>query len=884
MKLGSTKVVKPRRPRSRHRILWTTLAFAALAAWTVLWFGAGFGWRDFVRPSLQSLTGQTQMSEVIEAATGAPGRWLAARRSENAPEKIHLDIKFKHLRKIHQKREEALERGLLVTGSDDLVPAELRVGTRTVRAKVRLKGDLPDHLEGDKWSFRVHTRGGDVLFGMRRFSLQAPRTRGYQGEAIFLETLRWLGVLAPRYFFVDVSVNGKDIGLMALEEHFDKVLLESQGRREGVILKFDESLFWENYLLHGTHGAFENYRNAPISAFQKGTVARSKLLTRDLKVARSLLRGFVDGHLPASDVFDAELTGRFLAACEVWNAVHPCRWHNLRLYFNPIDQQLEPIGFDGSLQTTYLGGGLLTLQEPITRELLADPKVAESFVRAIRELSDGLEDGELLDRLRALEAEQLAILNREFPFRAGLDFSVVRRRAQELRDLRADRRAGVHHPGHRPGTRYPTVVQAHLVHEDAGAFLELASPLPVPVTVSSVRVVGGHTDTADGSLPGFPVTLPATPLGGAPTWHRVALPPVRSKNGWGVEGTALAEGQSRPQGFTAQPYVAPATQPPLPAPSVEETLRRHAFLTRSAREGWLAVRPGTWSVVEDVVLPPGMGLEASPGTTLRFGSRTVLVARGPLAFLGARDAPVRLEPLNEGTTWPGLVVLEAGAESRWTHVHVRSTRGFEQGDWKLTGAVTFYRSDVTIAHSSFEDNRGEDALNIVNAKFMLDDVTVAQTASDAFDGDFTEGVVRGGLFRNIGGDAIDVSGSQVVVGGTRLFEVRDKALSIGEGSRLEARDLVIENVGTGVVSKDRSYGSVRDSELRYVRHAALMAYVKKPEYGPAQLSAEKLTVEHAGELAIAQIGSRVTIDGVPVDESPFDADAAYDEGYMRKQQ
>ncbi|MDJ0849927.1 MAG: hypothetical protein QNK04_16280 [Myxococcota bacterium] len=882
MKLGSNRPLTPRPARRRHRVAWALAGLAGLGIWSALAFGAGFAWRDYVRPSLQTLTGRTELTHVLASAVGAPGRWLRATLADVSVEKIHVDIAFEHLQKLHQKREEALAQGLLVTGSSDLVPAEIRVGEETVRVKLRLKGDLPDHLEGDKWSFRVHTRGGDVLFGMRRFSIQAPSTRGFQAEPLFQETLRWLGVLAPRYFFVEVAVNGNDIGLMAVEEHFDKVLLESQGRREGVILKFDESLFWSNVILNGHHGPFENHHNARITAFRKGSIAGSEALTRDLRVGRSLLRGFVEGQLPASDVFDAELLGRYLATCEVWDAFHPCRWHNLRFYFNPIDRQLEPIGFDGSLHGTHLGPNLVTVQEPIVREFLADPAVAESFVRTTRELSAAVAAGELRERLDALQAEHLAILNREFPFRDTLDLDVVARRSADLRNLSPGRLADFERPPHGPDSRYPALVHANLIHEDAGAVLELASTLPVPVEVSSVRVRGGRADRADGLLPGFPVTLPATPLGAPLRWHRTPVPNVTAANGFVIEGTAVAEGQSRPQAFTAEPYVAPATRPPLPRVSRDEALRSHAFLRPGRSDDWLAVAPGTWEVDRDMILPAGLGLEASAGTTLRMGPDTVIVARGPLDFRGRADAPIRLEPLVKGAPWPGLVVLEAGAPSHWSHVQVSGTRGFVRGDWTLTGAVTFYQSDVALAHCSFQDNRGEDALNIVSSEFTLEDVSVAETASDAFDGDFTEGSVQGGLFRGIGGDAIDVSGSRVTVEGTRLEEVRDKALSIGEGSQLEAREVSIENVGTGVVAKDRSQGTIRSSRLRGIRHAALMAYVKKPEYGPAELHAEGLTVEGAAELAVAQTGSRVTIDGVPVEEQPFDVDAAYGEGYMRK--
>ena len=884
MKLESSRPKSPRRPRKRHTVLWALVLLAAFAGWSALVFGAGFGWRDFIRPSLQSLTGQTNMAQVVAAFTGAPRRWLAATLSDAPVEKIHVDIKFKHMHQIHEKREEALAQNLLVTGADDLVPAEIRLGDQTVRAKVRLKGDLPDHLEGEKWSFRVQTRGGDALWGMRRFSIQAPRTRGFQAEPVFLETLRWLGILAPRYFFVDVAVNGNDIGLMAVEEHFDKMLLESQRRREGVILKFDETLFWGGLLLNGTHGPYDNHHNAPITAFKKGTIQKSETLTRDYDVARSLLRGFVEGHLPASDVFDAELMGRYLAACEIFDATHPCRWHNMRLYFNPVDQQLEPIGFDGNLQVTWLGDRLLTMQEPITRDLLADPAVAESFVRTTRRLAEALDGGELLESLQALEAGQLAVLNREFPFRTAMDFSGIQRRANELRDLQAERLADFQRPPHRPDRRHPALVQANLIHEDGGAVLELASALPFPVTVTSARVRGGGIEAASGSLAGFPVTLPATPHGGQPTWHRTRIPPVESANGWGVEGTALAEGQERPQAFTARPYVAAATEPPLPHLSDQEVLAQHAFLERSEREGWLAIRRGAWNIERNLVLPRSTGLEVRAGTTLRFAPSAVLIVRGPVSFVGTREAPIALEPMDEESPWPGMLVLGAEGESHWSYVNVRSTRGFEYGTWKLTGGLTFYESDVTLAKCSISDSRGEDALNIVSSKFMLDDVAITETASDAFDGDFTAGTVSGGLYESVGGDGIDISGSKVIVDGTRLIAIRDKAISIGEGSELEARNLLIEDVGTAIVAKDHSKVSIRNSQLRNVRHAALMAYVKKPEYGPAELTADKVEVERAAELAVAQTGSKVTIDGVPVDERPFDADSVYEEGYMRKRQ
>jgi hypothetical protein len=61
-----------------------------------------------------------------------------------------------------------------------------------------------------------------------------------------------------------------------------------------------------------------------------------------------------------------------------------------------------------------------------------------------------------------------------------------------------------------------------------------------------------------------------------------------------------------------------------------------------------------------------------------------------------------------------------------------------------------------------------------------------------------------------------------------------------------------------------------------------MAYVKKAQFGPAELEAWDNRVSGAGRLAIAQTGSRVVVDGSPVPEEDIDVDRLYKEGYMRK--
>ncbi len=72
-----------------------------------------------------------------------------------------------------------------------------------------------------------------------------------------------------------------------------------------------------------------------------------------------------------------------------------------------------------------------------------------------------------------------------------------------------------------------------------------------------------------------------------------------------------------------------------------------------------------------------------------------------------------------------------------------------------------------------------------------------------------------------------------------------------------------------------------DSSVQGAAFAGLTAYIKKPEYGPAEVVAEKVSIENAETPVLVQIGSRVVVDGEAEPASDVDVDALYDT-VMRK--
>jgi hypothetical protein len=295
--------------------------------------------------------------------------------------------------------------------------------------------------------------------------------------------------------------------------------------------------------------------------------------------------------------------------------------------------------------------------------------------------------------------------------------------------------------------------------------------------------------------------------------------------------------------------------------------------------------PGEWRVDGSLVLPDGAGLELSPGTTLRFPPGGLLVGSGPLRFRGSAESPIVLAGVPRASgraTWGGLVILRSDRRHEWRHVEVRDTTGVDRDGWRLTGGVTFRESEVVLESSSFSRNRAEDALNLIRSRFSFHDVSFRGASSDAFDCDFCEGRLAGGAFSAVGGDGLDVSGSRVEVDGVTFEEIRDKAISVGEGSRLVARNVSIDSVGTAIASKDGSELVLEDSRISNVRHAAIMAYVKKREYGPARVRAENVEMSGVERSSVVQHGCRVEIDGVEQLAEDVDVEALYQRGPMVK--
>ena len=424
-------------------------------------------------------------------------------RSFTAPTlpRLTVDMKLKHLRKVEAKREEAIQRGILFSSDDDYVPAQLRFDGRGIPVKMRLKGDTWPHFAGDKWSFRIKLNEDDRLFGMRRFSIQSPATRGYIDGWAALENFSHEGVLSPRLSFVNITFNGADKGIYALEEFFAKEMVEAQGRRSGVIVAFHEDIFWirrdqlavpasiRQELFHYENAVDpQDHRSRIIDTFASGAVQRDPALVKQRDEAIRLLRGFQQQTLRPSEIFDIRLLARYLAIVELWSAPHGTAPNNIRFYYNPISARLEPVGSEPGpgFRVDSDTASLFALETTWVREALEDPVVAGAYVEELRRVSSE----EYLHELEAAIGKDLELslvaLHREWP-QLTTPWGKLRARQEVLR-------ATLRPPSLVQALHLPSGVEMNgpaLGETNPSAIIHVANMFPLPTEVIGFKVDDG---------------------------------------------------------------------------------------------------------------------------------------------------------------------------------------------------------------------------------------------------------------------------------------------------------------------------------------------------------------------------------------------------------
>ncbi|MAT44249.1 MAG: hypothetical protein CL609_18110 [Anaerolineaceae bacterium] len=792
---------------------------------------------------------------------------------------IYIDIGFEEYQELLEKRNEALDLGILVSADDDFVPASIRFQDgQPLDVEMRLKGDWTDHLLGDKWSFRIKIKEDGAVFGAKEFNIQTPETRNYIWEWAFHQNLISEGVLTTRYDFTNVVLNGKLLGIYGVEDAFTAEMMESQERRQGVLLRFDEDILWDTRADFWEIGTTNDssilqsntYESSIISIFKASKIAENPVLSAEAETASNLLAAFQRGERSASEVFDVELMGRFFALSDLWAGCHGLYWHNYRFYYNPVTTLLEPVAYDNEPFWTCPTENSI-IGKMVESGLFDDPEIRAAYVHEVERIANkNYIDQVRLDMEQEIEIYQNALKLEYGEQDLGVSWDKLVNRAEILmQEL---------HPAHPVRANYQIVNrngQSSLVLDITNMMLLPAELVSVKVGDQEIRLNTGNWD--------IPMVIDPEGWVYTPTQFELPIEYIENTTTPEIEVSVVVrlKGSSELMRVATIGSNNPTAQKigPLPQiPSVDEVLKSYPFLRLQNPQGKLfIVESGNWLVSGDLVLPYGYDLIISPGASLRFEQGAVMLVNGSVQIKGTSNSPVVITSQDPALGWGGMVVLNANNDSTWTYAIVENTTGIEREGWILTGGITFYRSNITLDHVFIGNNQTEDAINVIHSEFHFLNSEFANTFADAFDSDFSAGEIVNCDFHDIAGDAVDVSGTKASVENTRLVSIVDKAISVGEVSNILVKNVSIDQVGIGIASKDRSTVVVEGSEINNASFAALAAYIKKPVYGPASIEAADIQLNNNKQNAIAQTDNVILLWDELVETVSMDVDLLYDQ-------
>jgi len=669
---------------------------------------------------------------------------------------------------LSAKRDEAIKRGLLFTSKDDLVDADIKIDGKEYACKLRLKGDLLDHLSGERWSFRIMLKGNQEWNGMNTFSIHNSKARSHTAEWLMHELFRQEGILVPAYDFIKVQLNGKDLGVYAYEHHFEDQMLEKNGRGLGPILKHNDDAYWEN--VHKKLKPFPWIEASQIELFNKEYI-KDPAFKQSFDIAHSMLNDFVQEKTTASEVFDIDLMAKYFAMLDLSHAWHAAQFTNIRFYLNNFTGKLEPIAFDcfgdhmPNVTADWLAYG-----ESFNNRTSKDAAYARSdvykylmfqditFYEVYMKYLDKYTDPKILNQFRNEYAKSLesrvkfintdnaykdykpdweTIFGKAFFTRKKLD-------AKPDMSLKAFRVNNSAQEISMESYHYFPLQVLGFGNEN-----EITFELPEPVIIEAYnslvpirRYEYAHTQEIEYIYYG---TL------GLKGIHKIKV----SKSSVPLENVET-------QQFNLEQFVS------LP------------FVDQVGDE--IKVASGRHKINFPVILPEDKILKISAGTEIEFTKNGCIYSKSPIIARGSKSNPIKI--FSDGNKGSGILITDVKVKSIFTHCLFEGLSDYKSKNVTAKGAVNIYRSEAEFSNCQFYNIKSREALSMWYSEVKLEQCFFRDCLGTAINSKYSSSDIIRCDFTSIGKNGISAEKGSTKVSESNFREILNRALDFGDNAKV----------------------------------------------------------------------------------------------------
>lgn len=723
------------------------------------------------------------------------------------PKQLFIDIKHIDFQKMAYNRDVSLKRGFITNEvKQEEIPGKIMFDGERKDVSFRMMGQNLDHIvDVNKWSLKVKVKGNNTIMGMKEFSLINPFGRNSFHNHPINEWLchqleEELGLMSLRFDFVEVSINGKNNGIYAIEEHFEKRLIENNRLREGLLFK-------------------PSLKN--IDVYNEKKVLSKPQFKEQYILLSSLWKSFLIGDIATNNLFDIEKLAKYYALADLVNGHHTHWLGNTQYYFNPITRLIEPIGrewespyhkefslyYDNpQYEFNYhkkIFGNLEFVEKYIeTLEYLAKPDFLDSFFKEIEYSLD----------------ENISILNSDFP---AYSFSnnFLYENQKKIRSVLAPNEDIINsfYHGKQNGK---IILSCFNTYSYPIEILDLTLNDSIVLKSSNNKIIVYEKDSEY-----FPSQLTSDSIFKfqVPTNTEIPSGLPNLKIRYKILGTSIV----------MESVVIPWPESEngmlnrFPIHN-EKNISEFEFIRIDEVTKTIVIEKGDWILNDNLIIPKGYTVNCGAGTKINLLNSSKILSYSTLNFRGSETDPIIV--YSSDSTGEGIMVFNSQQTLIFNHVTFSHLSNPSQAGWSLSGSINIYESPVEFHNCKFANNKkGDDNLNIIRSDFIIDSCLFINSYADALDADFSNGSILNSVFSHTGNDCIDVSGSNIDIENVKLDIVGDKGISGGEGSSLIMSDIQVTDSEIAIASKDASVLKINTISITDTK-IGFTAFQKKSEY------------------------------------------------------
>ena len=782
-------------------------------------------------------------------------------------EKIIIDINYKNFEKIRSSREIALKNNLLRPKDVKWSSAKLTYENKKNKIKIRLKGMLGDHWRHPyKWSFYVKIDDNNSsIFNLRRFTLQPPETLNFIYEWLYMKALKREGLIYHRTKFVELIVNGNKYGLYTLQERSMKELIENNKKREGPVINFsneerlDEHINIKNL---GQNKISDYFWRSQIKPIQFKKSYKGTVQEKYLNQAITLLEMFRNKKLKVDEVFDIDQLSKIMALRAVF-ASYEFDVDDMKFYYNPVSNLLEPISKEVHTDSKKFISGFNPwvfksdkLRYPWQKsflDLLYDDEIFyEKYLSELNYYSKSEYISDLIQENQSEFDEIKKILKINFPSKSlfvSKDFKDVSNFIQNTLK-----------PIQKPYFNL-LKIKNNIIE------LKVTNTQILPIEITSLSSNGEYLKLQD------KIYINGLNLNSQINQKIIKINCYdlicNKDNLDNLDINYRILGQKKINSSKIKFWNINSNLETFNYKSNEINSLLEKYKSIKKVENNLIIDNQDWVIDDRIIIPKDHKLIIK-NSTINFSSNGQLVSFSPIFIYGSETNPVTISSTEENSdknNGNGILVINTKEESILNYVVFKNLSAPALISGKgLLGSINFYEADVRILNTKFYNNLiGDDYLNIIRSKFHIENSYFEKANSDSIDIDFSQGSIINSKFLMSNNDAIDFSGSDVILKDIHINGSGDKAISVGEGSVLTAKDILIENSNIGIASKDASTVKLENIKINKV-NIALAAYIKKIEYGSPSIEARNIILSNYNKDYISDLNAQITIDDKDIEK------------------